>query len=143
MRAGHPNVSREELVSLRNAIEELGHELVSKHQLIKGVIVDENHLRNEVIHDRDYEWLQEADFGVFEISNPSLGVGGEISDMANMGKPVLCLFKKELTDSVSAYIRGKEKSKFVKGPFSCQGYSKVEESKEIIKNFVEENLQPG
>lgn len=75
MRGGYANASREELVKLRNSIEELGLELVSRHQLKEGIFEEENKLASEEIHDRDYNWLREADAGIFEISNPSLGTG--------------------------------------------------------------------
>jgi len=52
------------------------------------------------IHDRDFQWLLESDVGVFEISNPSLGVGSEISDMIYA--------RKTDPDALQAWIRGKD-----------------------------------
>ncbi len=140
MRGGHNQASREELLNLRGSIEELGHELVSKHQLKEGIVKEEMARTNEEIHDRDYNWLKESDVGIFEISNPSLGTGGEITDMAHLGKPVLCLFKKSCADFVSAYIRGKQGSEFVTTPFECSPYETLEEAKQLIKKFVEKYL---
>lgn len=139
MRAGYANASRQTLLGVRNAIEELGHELASKHQLEQG-IVEREHLKSpKFVHDRDYKWLEEADLGVFEISNPSTGAGAEISDLIHLGKPVLCLFSKEVEEMASYYIRGKKGSEFVKTAFECQGYSTKEEAKQLIREFAEKH----
>ena len=139
MRGGYANAGREELLKLRDIIEQLGHELISNHQLREKIIRKEIKLATEEIHDRDFEWLKDADVGIFEISNPSLGVGSEISDMVHLGKPILCLFKKKLGDSVSAYIRGKQGSKFVKTAFEHHGYGTLAEAKDFIKAFAEKH----
>ena len=96
MRGGYPNASRKELRGMVDLIEGLGHAIVSRHQTESDWTVKESTLSDTEIHDRDYEWLVECEAGVFEISNPSLGVGAEISDLLHLGKPVLCLFKKGL-----------------------------------------------
>ena len=46
------------------------------------------------IHDRDLEWLRNSDMVIAEVTVPSLGVGYEIARAIELGKPVLCLFKK-------------------------------------------------
>lgn len=137
MRGGYANLDKEELIKIRDLIELLGHELISKHQLENKILDKENEISPKEIHDRDYNWLKEADLGIFEISNPSLGVGSEISDILNLGKPVLCLFKKELDSLVSAYIRGKQGSKLVKASFEYHAYDGLEEAKIFIKEFLE------
>lgn len=139
MRGGHNVVSREELVRLLDIIEELGYVLVSRHQTQAGIIEQENRLTKTAIHDRDYNWGTESDVGVFEISNPSLGVGGEISDLIHMGKPVLCLFKRGLEDAVSAYVQGKMGSQYVRTPFECYAYNTLSDARDKIKQFVEVN----
>lgn len=136
MRGGQEIVSREELARFPQIIEELGYELASKHQTQKGIIEKEDKLTKTHIHDRDYKWELESDAGVFEISNPSLGVGGEISDMIHQGKPVLCLFKMGLEDKVSAYVQGKMGSQFVKTPFESCSYSDLEDAKSKIQKFL-------
>ena len=139
MRGGYANLSQEKLSKFPNIIEELGHELSSRHQTQPGIVQEENKLTKTAIHDRDYKWIIESDMGVFEISNASLGVGGEISDMIHLGKPILCLFKKGLGDKVSAYIQGKMGSCYVKGVLECHSYETLDEAKEIIKKFVDAN----
>jgi len=140
MRGGQELVSKEELYSIKEAIKELGYALASEHQTKKGIVKEELSLSTTEIHDRDYKWLMESDVGVFEITNGSIGTGGEISDMVHLGKPILCLYKKELEDQVSAYGRGKQGSEFVKTPFVSYGYETVEDAKSKIQEFVEKYL---
>jgi hypothetical protein len=144
MLGGYSHVGREDLAGFPKVILELGHTLATDHQTQPGVIEKEAKLDHAYIHDRDYRWMMESDAGVFEISNPSLGVGGEISDMISMGKPVLMLFKKGLEEKVSAYIRGKCGSRFVKSPVDCQTYEDMKEAKGRIKEFIDLRPQvPG
>lgn len=138
MRGGYGVVSREDLAKLPAVIEELGYELASKHQVREGVLEEESVLSPADIHDRDYRWLQESAAGIFEISNPSLGTGGEISDMTHLGKPVLCLFKGDGV-AVSAYTRGKQGSAFISTPFECHSYDTIEDAKRIIAAFLKAN----
>ncbi|MBI2629993.1 hypothetical protein HYW76_02740 [Candidatus Pacearchaeota archaeon] len=137
MRGGQDVVKREELERLQESIEKLGHKLVSRHQIQVGIIEEENKLTKTCIHDRDYKWELESDVGIFEVSNPSLGVGSEISDMIHLGKPILCLFKGELKDKVSAYIQGKMNSQYIPSFFECYAYASLEDAKDKIKKFLE------
>lgn len=139
MRGGYDRISREELVRFREIIEKLGYELASKHQTQEFIIQEEEKLTKTAIHDRDYRWLIESDIGIFEISNPSLGVGGEISDMIHLGKPVLCLFRKGFEKEVSAYIQGKKGSMHITTPFECYSYESLEDAREKIRQFAEDN----
>jgi hypothetical protein len=136
MLGGHDRVSRNELARIPDIIEGLGHELASRHQTQPGITKEEDKRGKTEIHDRDYAWEKESDMGIFEISNPSLGVGGEISDMVHMGKPVLCIFKRGLEKTVSNYIQGKQGSRFVKTPFEFHAYETLEGLKEKIREFV-------
>jgi len=137
MRGGYDFVSKDELVKLFNLVEKMGLILVTKHQIDANVYKDEANLKPNQIHDRDFKWLKEADLGIFEISNPSLGVGGEISDIIKLGKPVLCLAKEGLGDEVSAYVRGKENSEFISNLFEYKVYSDINDIQNIILNFIE------
>ena len=136
MLGGYANVRREDLAEFPKVILELGHRLATDHQTQPGIIEKEALLEQAYIHDRDYRWMMESDLGVFEISNPSLGVGGEISDMIHMGKPVLLLFKKGLEKNVSAYTLGKNGSRFVTSPVECAAYGDMNEAREQIRRFV-------
>ncbi len=88
------------------------------------------------IHDRDYRWLTDADVGIFGISNPSLGVGGEIADMINLGKPVLILMRQDLQESVSAYILGKAGSEYIESSVESYAYKGLDDMKERIAEFI-------
>lgn len=127
MRGGNPNVSRQEIIKIQNIIECLGFELATKHQTEPDIFEKEKKLTPKQIFERDLDWIKESDFCIFEISNPSLGVGSEISDALVLGKPVLCLFRKDLEETVSAYIQGKAK---------CFGYQSLEDIRNLISIFV-------
>jgi len=136
MRGGYPNVSQDEIRQIVAGMKKLGIRLASEHQMAEGVLDQEDNLTAEEIHDRDYSWLLGSSAGIFEISNPSLGVGGEIADMLHLGKPVLCLYKGD-ERNVSAYIRGKASSRYLKSNLICRRWETVEQSLEIIRAFVE------
>jgi hypothetical protein len=139
MRGGYGYVSREQLSRFPAIITSLGHKLATNHQTSFNWAEIEAGMDYVYIHDRDFEGLKKSTVGIFEISNPSLGVGAEISDMILLGKPVMCLIKKGLESHVSAYIQGKKGSKFVKTPFECYEYDGMEHAKELIKKFVDKH----
>ena len=136
MRGGFNLVSQDDLRRLQLSVKDLGHQLVTEHQTSPTFEQDESPHTNVQIHDRDYNYLVKAKIGIFEISNPSLGVGGEISDMIHLGRPVLCLLRKGLEKSVSAYTQGKQGSNYVTTPFECYAYKSAEDAKEKIKSFI-------
>lgn len=140
MRGGREFVSRPDLAEIANIIEALGHRLVTHHQTKPGILAEEDAHTKTFIHDREYRRLQTADAGIFEISNPSLGVGAEISDMIAMKKPVLCLYRKDLYDMVSAHILGKEGSAFITTPYECYGYESSEGIRRKVEAFIKKNL---
>jgi hypothetical protein len=58
------------------------------------------------IHDRDLEWLQDADVVVAEVTTPSLGVGYEIGRAVDWGKRIICLYRPSEGRRLSGMIRG-------------------------------------
>ncbi len=142
MLGGYPHISFEVLAQFPQLIKSLGCELISDHQTKPGVIEAETKINPVLIHDRDYFWLQESDAGIFEISNPSLGVGSEISDMIHLDKPVLLLYQEEYETKVSAYVRGKCGSKYVDSPVVCRPYKDMTAAKECISEFLRNCLKP-
>lgn len=140
MRGGQPNVPIGEIAHVAKAMKDLGHEIMSEH-MIKSSLEADKRKYEVFVHDRDYQWIIKADCGVFEISNPSLGVGAEICDMIYQKKPILCLYKRGLKSKVSAYILGKEDSKFIKTAFECYEYDTVGDAKYAIKKFLEEKFK--
>lgn len=137
MAGGYGAVSREDIARLHHRISELGYRLASDHQTQPGIMEREAKLGPLFIHDRDYQWLLDSDVGVFEISNPSLGVGSEISDMIHARKPVLMLFKQGLENKVSAYLRGKVGSRYVSCPIECHGYRDLNDAGDRIRAFID------
>jgi len=137
MLGGYGLVSRENIVGFPKLIQQLGYQLASDHQLQPGVLEREAKLEPAYIHDRDYQWLLESDVGVFEISNPSLGVGSEISDMIYADKPILMLFKHGLEGKISSYLRGKAGSKYVNCRVECHPYGDLEDAGARIREFIE------
>lgn len=84
---------------------------------------------NKFIHDRDLAWLQSSDVIVAEVTTVSMGVGYEIGRAVEMGKPVLCLFKKESGVNLSAMIAGCNELELVY-------YSEIQELQKAVREFV-------
>ena len=135
MRGGYNNVARVSLEQIPDIIESLWHIIPSKHQIHSDRRDSEDLLSNDFIHDRNYNWIKQADVWVFEISNPSLWVGAEISDMLQKRKHVLCLCKYGL--DVSAYVLWKQWSDYVTWDLDIHTYETLDELKQIISNFLE------
>jgi nucleoside 2-deoxyribosyltransferase len=77
-------------------------------EYIGDVSLDNNGelLGNKEIHDRDLSLLNDAEIVVAEVTTPSLGVGYEIGKATEWDKPVLCLFRPEGKNLLSAMIAG-------------------------------------
>ena len=84
-------------------------------------------LDDKEIHDRDMEWIMEADVIVAEVSNPSFGVGYEIGRSVENNKKVLCLRKKQ-DRRLSAMLRGCDK-------ITVMDYKNINEAINLIDNF--------
>jgi nucleoside 2-deoxyribosyltransferase len=133
MRGGFPFVKQEFLKKIPATLEEMGLTLMSKHQTQDGILGQENQLTTKEIHDRDLSWLDACDFVIVELSNPSDGVGGEVADAVNLGKPVLGLYQRP-EHEISAYIRGKlDKQK------NCHHtrYNDLMDLKRVVSEFLE------
>lgn len=87
-------------------------------------------LPNDEIWQRDMDWIKQADAIIAEVSNPSLGVGYEISKAEALKKPILALYQKERTNKLSAMIAGSKDGTLV------VNYKKLEEAKQAIDNFI-------
>ena len=129
MLGGFGRVAQEELRRIPDIIEELGMIVISRHQTSERFMENESRLTEKAIHDRDYGWLKDADMVIAEITNPSLGVGAEIADAVNLDIPVLCVYKSDYEDQISAYIRGN-------AGVVCRAYSTDEELKDVIRGFM-------
>ncbi len=84
---------------------------------------------DRLIHDRDLEWLKDADYLVAEVTTPSLGVGYEIGKATEWGKPVLCLYRPAEGRSLSAMISGSS-------TVTLKHYQSPTELNEIFKGLL-------
>lgn len=88
----------------------------------------EENLSDRQIHDRDIEWLKEADIVIAEVTIPSLGVGYEIAKAISFNKPIYCLYREQKEESVSAMIKGSPE-------VNCYAYSKPSEVVAIFRDI--------
>lgn len=56
------------------------------------------------IYQRDLEWLKASDYIVAEVTQPSLGVGFEISKAEQWNKKIICLYRPQSTKKLSVMI---------------------------------------
>ncbi len=92
------------------------------------LLTDEGEGGDDVwIHDRDLNWLREADCLVAEVTTPSLGVGYEIGKATEWLKPTLCLFRPG-KGRLSAMIAGCAQ-------VSVREYESAAELKKIFAEF--------
>ena len=78
----------------------------------------------------DTNWISEADVIIAEVTNPSLGVGYEISLAESLNKPILALFRDDSNKKLSAMIDGSPKTKVV-------NYKTLEEARKAIDQFLD------
>jgi len=93
-------------------------------------LVDEREMPPCQIHDRDMTWLKSADLIIAEVTTPSLGVGYELGRAVEIGKPILCLYRKSDDKFLSGMISGSP------GIITVV-YSDIEEAKIWINSFIQ------
>lgn len=93
---------------------------------------DDVNLTDREIHDRDMDWLRNADIMVAEVSVPSLGVGYEIANAIRFGKPLLCLYYKNAEHLLSAMISGCDE-------LEVAMYDSIGQAGEIVEEFIQEH----
>ena len=79
-------------------------------------------------HHSDFFWLIESDLLIAEVTNPSLGVGYEIGRAVHNHKKILCLFRENHEQKLSAMIAGST-------GLNCIKYSSIEDLKKKIDQF--------
>ena len=131
MRGGYQNTGLVNLKKLTGVLQKAGFDVLTTHTTEDGSIEKENSLDTAHIYERDYRWIEQCNFMVAEISNPSLGVGAEISDAIVLKKPVIGMFSIDEL-KVSAYILGK-----LKKSENCRhsGYDDEDDFIEKVKEF--------
>jgi nucleoside 2-deoxyribosyltransferase len=93
-------------------------------------VMGEYESKSKFIHDRDIEWLKEADIIIAEVTTASLGVGYEIAYAGNLGKEIHCLYRESEEKSLSAMIDGSSYCKVHK-------YTNPDEVLNVINNIFE------
>ncbi len=104
-------------------------EVLTEHIGYNQVFAFEKSLTEKQIHDRDMQWLLSADIVVAEVTTPSLGVGYEIGRAIENNIPVLCLFRKNNSTSLSAMISGSDN-------VTTQYYTNVHEAFDILNKHL-------
>lgn len=94
---------------------------------------DEVDISDEEIFLRDVAWLREADALVAEVTAPSLGVGYEIGIAETLGKPILCIYRRQQGRRLSAMIAGNER-------LIVGGYEDPAEALGFIDEFLESGV---
>lgn len=89
----------------------------------------EENLSDPEIYERDMNWLRESDAVIAEVSAPSLGVGYELGQAEEMGKPILCLFDASGDARLSAMLSGNSKMTVVE-------YKTFDDAKAAIDAFI-------
>ena len=86
--------------------------------------------KDEEIYNRDIKWLQSADIVVAEVTTPSLGVGYELGIAEKLNIPVLCLYRPDKGNRLSAMISGN-------AIFTCREYTIFIEAQKWIDEFIQ------
>ena len=85
--------------------------------------------KDEEIYNRDIKWLQSADIVVAEVTTPSLGVGYELGIAEKLNIPVLCLYRPDEGNRLSAMVSGN-------AIFTCREYTVFIEAQKWIDDFI-------
>ena len=82
-------------------------EVLTEHVADEDLLAcGEQKLSDKEIHDRDMDWLTQSEVIVAEVTAPSLGVGYEIRAAIELKKKVLCLYRPQQGERLSAMISG-------------------------------------
>ena len=90
----------------------------------------ETYSKEEKIYNRDIKWLQDSDIVVAEVTTPSLGVGYELGIAEKLNIPVLCLYRPNEGNRLSAMVSGN-------AIFTCREYTVFIEAQKWIDDFIQ------
>jgi 2'-deoxynucleoside 5'-phosphate N-hydrolase len=90
-------------------------------------------LTDEVIYERDMNWLISCDAVVAEVTTVSTGVGFELGQAVASGKKVLCLFRPQSGLHLSAMIAGCP-------GLQLENYTEPSEAMSAVTRFLNKNL---
>ena len=80
------------------------HEVLTAHLAFPEVMKEEAVIDPFEVYRRDMAWVHESDALIAEVTTPSHGVGYEIAEAINLGKPVFC-----------CHLEGRKVSKILSG----------------------------
>jgi len=96
--------------TLADAIEAMGHTVLTRHLLADDPDADESRLTERAVYERDIRWLESSDVLIAEASGSSYGVGFEVGYVlgrsAQTHQRVLLLYDAARRDQVSRLIAG-------------------------------------
>jgi 2'-deoxynucleoside 5'-phosphate N-hydrolase len=96
--------------ALADAIECMGHTVVTRHLLADDPDTDESRLTERAVYERDVKWLESSDVLIAEASGSSYGVGFEVGYVlgrsAHTHQRVLLLYDATRRGQVSRLIAG-------------------------------------
>ena len=116
---------------LTNALLQAGHEVPTAHLAQPDIIATEGIVSPEDVYERDVTWIRAADALVAEVSVPSHGVGYEVAYALGLGKPVVCLYRRDR--KLSKMISGNPDSHL-----QVRAYADDGEALQILACFLEE-----
>ena len=115
-------------------LQQEGVTVLCEHVGYKDLSEHGQDLDSSEIHDRDLSWIDEADGLMAEVTNPSLGVGYEISYAVHVAKiPVLVLFR--------GGEQGKRLSAMLEGSFGIQVCNYTSDNLEAAHSTIKEFLE--
>jgi nucleoside 2-deoxyribosyltransferase len=109
-----------------------GHIIPTSHLVQSEVMENERILSPRDVYERDVNWMDNCDVLIAEVSVPSHGVGYEIGYALNIGKPVLCIHKKE--HKVSKMITGNPTQALTVRAYS-NNEEAISQSREYLRNL--------
>ena len=118
---------QEIIAYLENKGQVLTEHVGSTKLTIKGEITR----KDNIIYERDMDWLKNADVVVAEVTTPSLGVGYELGIAERLEKPTICLYRPSENKRLSAMVKGNK-------IFTCRNYNGLIEAKLYIDEFLKQ-----
>lgn len=111
---------------------EYGLDVPTAHIAETGIEIIDGQEDPQDIYQRDVDWIAESDLLIAEVSTPSHGVGYEIGHALALGKPVLCLYDRDVI--VSKMITGNPHPLL-----TVQPYGDLPQADEILRAYLSEN----
>jgi len=111
---------------IAGVLESEGHRLVTRHYLERTIDDLEKELpsETELFYNKVLQWINDADFVIFEVSTPCVEVGYDLAQSLNKAKPVLVLYK-EMTGVVPYGLKGLHHEKLLVAAYTDKNLTQV------------------